>query len=68
MGMPDAEAASSLRSGVDLLKETLDNGPSSNGGTHPASAVFVAQRYQRHLGGSAQRVLLVMICYATHAL
>lgn len=67
MGMPDAEAASSLRSGVDLLKESLDNGSSSNGGTHPASAVFVAQRYP-HLGRSAQRVLLVMIWYATHAL
>ena len=31
MGLPDAEVASSLRSGVDLLKQSLDNGDSSNG-------------------------------------
>ncbi len=34
MGMPDAEVASSLRSGVDLLKQSLDNGDSSNGDSY----------------------------------
>ena len=32
MSVPDAEAASSLRVGVDHLKQSLDNGNSSNTG------------------------------------
>ena len=32
MGMPDAEVASSLRSGVDRLKQSLDNGADSDTG------------------------------------
>lgn len=32
MGLPDADAASSLRADVDVLKQTLSNGNSSSAG------------------------------------
>lgn len=35
MGVPDAEVASSLRTGVDHLKQSLENGDSSNAGQTP---------------------------------
>ena len=64
MGMPDAQVASSLRSGVDLLKQSLDNGASCHTGQalpplqlFGASArlqdqVMLLHRASEHIAGS----------------
>ena len=57
MGMPDVEAASSLRSGMDLLKQSPDNGGSSNTGLRPSGfqAFVVPARLPHKVRDSAQR-------------